>query len=153
MKIITKNKKAFFEYNILSKLEAGVVLTGDEVKSLRAGKISLMGSYAVFHQGELFLLNSNIATYSHAYQSDEKQNTRSRKLLLHKKELTKLIGEVSQKGITLVPLVVYFNNRSRVKVEIGVCRHKKAVGKKQVLKERDIKKQTARELKDVYKYK
>lgn len=153
MKIITKNKKAFFDYNILSKLEAGVVLTGDEVKSLRAGKISLMGSYAVFHQGELFLLNANIATYSHAYQSDDKQNTRSRKLLLHKKELTKLIGETSQKGITLVPLVVYFNNRSRVKVEIGVCRHKKAVGKKQTLKERDIKKQTARELKDVYKYK
>lgn len=153
MKIITKNKKALFDYQVLDKLEAGLVLTGDEVKSLRAGKISLNGSFATFHQNELFLLNANISTYSHAYQVNEANNTRSRKLLLHKKEITRLIGEVSQKGVTLVPLMLYFNARSKVKVELGVCRHKKAAGKKQDLIERDINRETARDLKNLYKYK
>jgi SsrA-binding protein len=153
MKIITKNKKAFHDYNVHDRIEAGIVLKGDEVKSLRAGKISLVGSFAVFHGTELFLLNVNIATYSHAYQAGGIDPARSRKLLLHKKELTKLLGTTSQQGVTLVPLVIYFNKRSRVKVEIGICRHKKTIGKKQALKERDIKKQTARELKDVFKYK
>lgn len=152
MKIITKNKKAFFDYEILNKLEAGVVLKGDEVKSLRSGKISLNGSFATFYQGELFLLNANIATYSHAYQVNEADTTRSRKLLLHKKEINRLIGEISQKGVTLVPLCIYFNNRSKVKVELGICKHKKDAGKKQDIKERDIKRETSRELKNVYKY-
>ena len=153
MKIITKNKKAFFDYNVLDKIEAGLVLKGDEVKSLRAGKISLNGSFATFHQGELFLLNANISTYSHAYQANELDTTRSRKLLLHKKQINRLIGEISQKGVTLVPLAIYFNARSKVKVELGVCKHKKAEGKKQAIKERDINRETSRELKDVYKYK
>lgn len=153
MKIITKNKKALFDYVVLDKLEAGLVLKGDEVKSLRAGKISLNGAFATFYQGELFLLNADIAAYSHAYQAKEVNTTRTRKLLLHRKEITRLIGEVSQKGITLVPLMIYFNAKSRIKVEIGICRHKKALGKKQDIKERDIKRETARELKNVYKYK
>lgn len=152
MKIIAKNKKAFHDYDVLSKLEAGIVLRGDEVKSLRQGGLSLSGSYAVFNQTELFLLNSNISAYSHAYQASEVDPTRTRKLLLHKKELNKLIGEVSSKGVTLIPLSLYFNERGKVKVELGVCRHKKAQGKKEALKERDIRKQTAREIKSVYKY-
>ncbi len=152
MKIITKNKKAFFDYDVLEKIEVGLVLRGDEVKSLRAGKISLNGSFATFHSGELFLLNANISTYSHAYQAQEEDTVRSRKLLLHKKQINRLIGEVSQKGITLVPLAIYFNARSKVKIELGICKHKKAAGKKQDLKERDIKRETARDLKNVYKY-
>jgi len=152
MKIITKNKKAFFDYTIIDKLEAGIVLRGDEVKSLRAGQISLNGSFATFYQGELFLLNANISTYSHAYQTNELDTVRTRKLLLHKKEINRLIGEISQKGITLVPLALYFNARSKVKVEIGICKHKKAAGKKEDIKERDIKRETARDLKNIYKY-
>ncbi|MCK5633139.1 SsrA-binding protein SmpB [bacterium] len=154
MKIVARNKKAFHDYDILERLEAGVVLTGDEVKSLRAGRASLIGSFATVKRGELFLTNCTINLYTHAYdKKDEYTATRSRKLLLHKRELNKLVGDVSQKGITIVPLKIYFNKKNIAKVELGICKHKKAAGKKQALKERDLKRQTARELKDVYKYK
>ncbi len=153
MKIIAKNKKAFHEYDILDTMEAGIVLTGDEVKSLRAGQANLTGSFATIHSGEIQLLNMHISPYEKAYRIDEEQARRSRKLLLHRREINKLVGQISKKGITLVPLKIYFNRRNYVKVEIGLARHKKAAGKKQALKERDIKRQTARELKDVYKYK
>jgi len=156
MKIVAKNKKAFHDYDIFEKLEAGIVLTGDEVKSLRAGRVSLIGSFATVKAGELFLTNCTINPYQHAYDksgsSKEDKATRSRKLLLHKRQLNKLVGDVSQKGITIIPLKIYFNKKNIAKVELGICKHKKAVGKKQALKERDIKRQTARELKDVYKY-
>jgi SsrA-binding protein len=152
MKVIAQNKKAFFDYEILDKLEAGVVLTGDEVKSLRAGQASLIGSFAVVKGSELFLINCNISTYKQAYDKREDYSTRSRKLLLHRRELARLIGDISKKGITLVPLMLYFNKNNMVKVEIGVCKHKKAAAKKETIKERDIARQTRRELKDVYKY-
>ena len=132
-------------------MEAGIVLTGDEVKSLRAGRASLIGAFATVKGGELFLTNCTINAYSHAYGKEEAETTRSRKLLLHKKELHKLIGDVSTKGITIIPLKIYFNKKNIAKVEIGIGKHKKAAGKKQALKERDIKRQTDRELKDVYK--
>ena len=153
MKIVAKNKKAFHDYHILDKLEAGIVLTGDEVKSLRAGKVSLIGSFATVKKGELYLTNCTITPYQHSYEKDEDRTTRSRKLLLHKRELNKLVGDVSKKGITIIPLKIYFNKNNIAKVELGICKHKKAAGKKQALKELDIKRQTARELKDVYKYK
>lgn len=153
MKIISQNKKARFDYEVLDTLEAGIVLTGDEVKALRAGHINMTGSYAVITKGELYLLNCHITPYDKAFRKDEEAASRTRKLLVHKKELNKLVGEVSQKGITLVPLKIYFNPRSRVKVEIGLCKHKKAAGKKKALKERDIKRETAKELKDSYRYK
>ncbi|HZW61359.1 MAG TPA: SsrA-binding protein SmpB [Candidatus Babeliales bacterium] len=152
MKPIAQNRKAFFEYEVLDKIEAGIVLTGDEVKSLRAGQVSLAGSFAVVKDGELFLINANISIYKQAYQKKEELSTRSRKLLLHKRELARLIGDISRKGVTLVPLSIYFNDRNKVKVEIGICKSKKAAGKKQAIKERDIERQTRRELKDVYKY-
>lgn len=149
MKIIVQNKKALFDYDISYAVEAGVVLTGDEVKSLRAKRGSLNGSFATVKGNELFLLNCNIPTYSHAYMKDEDSVTRSRKLLLHRKELNKLIGDISQKGITVVPLKIYFNEKGRVKIELGVGKHRKAEGKKQLLKERDIKRETQRELKNL----
>ncbi len=152
MKIITQNKKALFDYDISDRFEAGIVLTGDEVKSLRAGHVSLIGSFATIHDGELFLLNCSIAPYERAYIKSEDKATRSRKLLLHRRELDRLIGEISKKGITLVPLKLYFNNKNMVKIEIGIGRHKKAIGKKQAIKERDIDRQARREIKDVYKY-
>ena len=125
MKIIAQNKKAFFDYEILDKLEAGLVLTGDEVKSLRAGQASLIGSFAVVKGSELFLINCTIAPYKQAYEKRDDLSTRSRKLLLHRRELHRLIGDMSKKGVTLVPLSLYFNKKNIVKVEFGVCSTKK----------------------------
>ncbi|MEX0672046.1 MAG: SsrA-binding protein SmpB [Candidatus Babeliales bacterium] len=153
MKVIAQNKKAFFEYTILETLEAGIVLTGDEVKSLRAGHCSLVGTFARVMQGELYIINMGVTPYDHAYQkADEELSRRPRKLLVHKNQLVRLIGDVSKKGITLIPLKIYFNAKNIAKVELGVAKHKKAAGKKQALKERDIKRETAREVKKVYKY-
>jgi len=149
MNIIAKNKKAFFDYEIFNKIEAGIVLTGDEVKMLRAKHGSLVGAFAVVKDGELFLINCNIPVYSHAFIKDEKAAFRTRKLLLHRKELNKIIGDVSQKGITLVPTLLYFNSKNMVKVEIGLARHRKAQGKKELIKERDIARDTRRELKNL----
>lgn len=146
MKIISKNKKAFHDYEVLDKIEAGIVLTGDEVKSLRAGHVNLTGSFANVHQGELFMVNCHITPYDKAYKKDEDTAKRSRKLLVHRRELNKLVGDISRKGITVIPLALYFKN-SKVKVELGLCKHRKAAGKKQMLKERDIKRETSRELK------
>jgi SsrA-binding protein len=147
MKLITKNKKAFFDYEVLESMEAGIVLSGDEVKSLRGGKVNLTGSFATFHNNELFMINTHISPYEKAYLKDENEAKRSRKLLLHKRQLSRLIGQVAQKGVTLVPLSLYFNDKNKIKVEIGICKHKKAHGKKEVIKERDIARQTRRELK------
>lgn len=148
MKVIIQNKKALFDYEILYTVEAGVVLTGDEVKSLRANRGSLNGSFATVKGTELFLLNCNIPLYSHAYQKDEDTAVRTRKLLLNRGELNKLIGEVSKKGMTILPLKIYFNSKGLVKVELGVGRHRKAHDKKDLLKERDIARETRRELKN-----
>ncbi|MBD3272795.1 SsrA-binding protein SmpB [Candidatus Dependentiae bacterium] len=147
MKIITKNKKAFHNYDIKDTLEAGIVLTGDEVKSLRQGNVSLADAYATIHGNEINLINCYIAPYSHAYSKDEDKTRKSRKLLLHRKEINKLIGEVSRKGMTLVPLKMYFSNKGLVKIELGIAKHKKAVSKKRELKEKDILRSTRRETK------
>lgn len=146
MKVITVNKKAFHNYEIRDTYEAGISLTGDEVKSLRQGNVSLVDAFATLHEGEINLINCYIAPYSHAYSKTDKSR-RTRKLLLHKKEIFKLVGEVSKKGMVLVPLKMYFNQKGYVKVEIGVGKHKKAHSKKQELKERDIRRETERELK------
>ena len=146
MKIIAKNKRAFFDYEIVDHFEAGVVLTGDEVKSLRQGNVALVDSYAVVSQGEISLLNCYIASYSHSY-SKEENSSRSRKLLLHRKEIDKLIGDISKKGLTLIPLKIYLNNKGLVKIELGLGKHKKAAGKKKELKEKDILRQAKREVK------
>lgn len=146
MKIISKNKKAFHNYEIIYSIEAGIVLTGDEVKSLRQGNISLVDAYATIHNGEITLLNCYIGPYSHAYTKTEDKTRRTRKLLLHRKEINKLVGEVSQKGLTLVPLKIYFS-KGLVKLEIGIAKHKKATSKKRELREKDILRQTKRETK------
>lgn len=147
MKIIAQNKKAYFDYDIAEKIEAGLVLSGDEVKSIREGKVSLLGAFATLHGGELYLINCNITPYSKAFTKDDENARRRRKLLLHKKQIMRLIGDVSKKGITIIPLKLYFNEKSKIKVELGVGKHKKAEGKKQALKERDIKRETERVIK------
>lgn len=150
MKVLSENRKAFFDYEILDRLEAGIVLRGDEVKAIRAGQVSLVGAFAAIHGGQLFLINANISPYSHAYQrgvhQKDDERTRSRKLLVHKKELNRLIGDISRKGITVIPLKLYLNDRGLVKVDLGIAKHKKAVNKKETIKERDIKRQAAREI-------
>jgi len=152
MKIITQNKKAFHDYEILDTIETGIVLTGDEVKSIRAGHASLVGAFANIHNGELFILNMQITPYEKAYKQNDEQSRRSRKLLVHRKQISRLVGDVSSKGITLVPLKLYLNERNLIKVSVGLAKHKKAAGKKQALKEQDIRRETSRELKDKYKY-
>lgn len=147
MKSIARNKKAFFDYEILETLEAGIVLSGDEVKSLREGKVSLAGAFATVHQGELYMINCNITPYTRAYtKHTDEYATRRRKLLLHKKQINRLIGLIAQKGATLVPLNIYFNDKNMAKIELGICKHKKAANKKNEIKERDIKRETSREL-------
>lgn len=149
--LIVKNKKAFFDYEVLDSIEAGIVLSGDEVKSLRAGKVSLAGSFATIHSGEIYMINCNITTYSHAYDKSDEKSTRRRKLLLHRKEIDRLTGDISKKGVTLVILKLYFKD-GKIKAEIGICKHKKAASKKSALKERDIKRETTRELRGKYKF-
>ena len=128
------------------------MLTGDEVKSLRAGKVSLIGSFATVHDGQLFLLNCNITPYTQAFQAKKEDATRSRKLLLNRKEINRLIGDISRKGVTIVALKIYFNDRNFAKVELGIAKHKKAANKKETIKERDIKRETSRELRGRYKF-
>ena len=150
MKVIATNKKAFHDYEVLDTIEAGVVLAGDEVKSLRLGHAQLKGAFAHIRKGELFLVNAHISAYARAYDKDkgEEYTTRSRKLLLNRRELDRLIGDIARKGISIVPLKLYFNKRAKVKVQLGICKGKKKADKKQALKERDIKRQTEREMKD-----
>ena len=126
MKIIALNKRARFDYHILETLEAGLVSTGDEVKSLRAGLGNLSDAYATVHDGKMHLLNCYIGPYSHAYiKTTSDTSRRSRQLLLHKKEIAKLIGAISLKGLTVIPLRLYFGKRGYVKVELGLAKHKK----------------------------
>jgi SsrA-binding protein len=147
MKIIANNKKALFDYEIAEKWEAGIVLVGDEVKSLRQGNCSLIGSFATLHAGEMYLINCNISTYSKAYLKTEEAATRRRKLLLHRKQIAKLVGLIAQKGVTVVPLKIYFSPKNKVKVELGIGKHKKASDKRQSLREKDIKRETNRTIK------
>lgn len=128
-KLFATNKKAFHDYFILDKLEAGIVLLGTEVKSIREARINLKDSYATIKQGEAFLLNCHISPYSHGNRQNH-DPMRVRKLLLHEKEIRKMIGKIQEKGLTLVPLRVYLR-RGRIKVELGIARGKKLHDKRE----------------------
>ena len=128
-KVIATNKKAFHDYFILEKLEAGIALVGTEVKAIREGRLNLKDSYAFIRAGEAFLINCHISPYSHGNRENH-DPTRSRKLLLHMKEIRKFIGKTQEKGLTLVPLRVYLK-RGRIKVELGVARGKKLYDKRE----------------------
>jgi SsrA-binding protein len=128
-KTIATNKKAFFDYIILEKLEAGISLLGTEIKAIREGRINLKDSYAMVKAGEAYLLNCHISPYSHGNRENH-DPLRSRKLLLHFIEIRKMIGKTQEKGLTLVPLRVYLK-RGRVKIELGVARGKKLVDKRE----------------------
>jgi SsrA-binding protein len=135
IKIITQNKKARFDYMIEESYEAGVVLLGTEVKSIKNGKINLSDSYADFRNGELFLVNCNISQYPFSHHENH-EPLRSRKLLMKKREMKRLSGKVIERGFTLVPLKVYLK-RGYVKIEIGLAKGKKAFDKRETIKKRD----------------
>lgn len=139
-KLIAGNKKAFHDYHILEKFEAGIVLTGTEVKSLRDGRANLKDSYVLIRNGEAFLLNTHISPYTHGNRENH-DPLRTRKLLLHKREIEKLASETTHKGLTVVPLQMYLK-RGRVKVEIGVARGKKLYDKRETEKQKEAKRET-----------
>ena len=137
-----KNRSAYFEYYFDDKYEAGIVLTGTEVKSLRTGKANFNDSYCIFQKGELWIKSFHIAEYSHGTVNNH-DPLRERKLLLNKKELKKLQTKIKEKGYTIVPLRLFFNDKNFAKVEIGLGKGKKLHDKRETIKQRD----TDRELK------
>ena len=142
IKIACENRKARYNYFLEDRFEAGIVLTGSEVKSLRGGKASLQDAYAIFNQRELYLLNSHIPPYEMANRENH-DPLRTRKLLLHRTELEKLWGKIEIRGFTLIPLKIYFKN-GRAKVEIALARGKKSHDKRTTVREREANRQLAR---------
>ncbi|WP_341791092.1 SsrA-binding protein SmpB [Rickettsia endosymbiont of Gonocerus acuteangulatus] len=142
-KIIAQNKKALFNYFVEERLEAGIVLTGSEVQSLRQGKASIEESHAADTGNEVFLYNCHIAEYEKANRFNH-STRRPRKLLLHKKEINKIIGKTKIKGYTLVALSMYFNKKNKIKIELGIAKGKKLHDKRESIKEKDWKRDQSR---------
>ncbi|MBX3245158.1 MAG: SsrA-binding protein SmpB [Acidobacteria bacterium] len=145
-KEIINNRQAFHEYHILDKYEAGAVLLGTEVKSIMAGRIQLKDSYVTVREGEVWLTNAHISPYSHGNKQNH-EPLRTRKLLLHKKEIEKLERETTQKGMTLVVTAIYWKN-GRIKFEIGVAKGKKLYDKRETEMRKTIEKETRQQLKE-----
>ncbi len=146
MKVVATNKNAYHNYEILETFEAGIALTGSEVKSIREGRISLKESYADFKGDELYLIDCNISPY-HGASYFNHQPTRDRKLLLHRRELKRLAGKVQERGLTLIPTKVYLNDRGLVKVELALARGKKTYEKREAIKKRDVEREIRAEIK------
>jgi len=141
-----QNKKANFDYEIIDTYETGIVLTGTEIKSIRAGKANLKDSYAIIKNNEIFLLNMHISSYEQGNRFNHEE-TRTRKLLMHKKEILKLRDKLEIEGYTLVPIKLYFKG-SIAKILIGLAKVKKNYDKRESIKKKDIERQVARELKN-----
>ena len=137
---VAENRKAFHDYHILDTWEAGVVLLGTEVKSIREGRVNLRDSFARVEKGEVWLYNVNISSYSHRGYADH-EPLRQRKLLMRREEIRKLIGKTAEKGITLVPLRMYFK-KGRVKVAVGLAKGKKDYDKRETIKRREVERET-----------
>lgn len=145
-KIVVTNRKAFHDYHIEDKLEAGLVLKGTEVKSLREGRVNLQDSYATVEHGEVILHHCHVSPYSHGNIMNH-DPLRSRKLLLHRKQINKLLGQTQQKGLTLIPLRIYFTPRGHAKVELALARGKKQYDRRETIKEREADREVERALK------
>ena len=145
-KLIANNKKAKHDYFIEETYEAGIVLTGTEIKSIRLGRISLKESYAKIGNGEVFIYQMNISPYEQGNRFNV-DSTRTRKLLLHKSEIRKLIGYTTQKGLTLVPLNLYLDEHGRAKIELAVARGKKLYDKREDIAKRDAGRRMSQEMK------
>lgn len=146
MKILAKNKKAFFNYEILEKFEAGISLIGQEVKSLKTRGVNLAGSYIVPKNSEFFWIGAKIPAYQPKNAPSDYNPERSRKLLLRKKEIKYLIGKTKQKGLTLIPLRIY-TKRGKIKIEIAVAKGRKKVDKRELIKKREVEREIQRALK------
>lgn len=146
-KVAAQNKRARFDYLIIEELEVGIVLTGSEVKSIRQGKVSIGESYAGEMEGELYLFNVNILEYSQASHFNHEPK-RPRKLLLHKRERNKFLNAIRKKGLTIIPLVMYFNHKGKIKLKIALGKGKNTVDKRESIKERDWKRDKDRLLKE-----
>jgi SsrA-binding protein len=144
-KVVCKNKRAWHEYEILERVETGMVLMGTEVKSLREGRVNLKDSYGKVRGGEVFLVEAHISPYSHGNIANH-DPLRERKLLLHKKEIRRLTGKVQERGLTLIPLQIYFTG-GKAKVELGLARGKRLYDKRAAIKKRDERRDLMRELK------
>jgi SsrA-binding protein len=143
IKVVAENRKARFNYAIEDTVEAGIVLTGTEVKSVRGGKTTIAESYADAKGGEIWLVNANIPEYLQANRFNHEPK-RLRKLLLHKKEINKLVGAIEREGMTLIPLKMYFNERGRIKLQIGLAKGKKLHDKRDTEKKRDWEREKGR---------
>ena len=145
MKLLAKNRRATFDYDITERLIAGLSLSGSEVKSIKAGHISLKGSFVSLREGEAFLSNAHVTPYAHSAAQDSGDPTRNRKLLLHRKQLDQLIS-YKQSGLSVVPTAVLQDKRL-IKLEIGIGRGKKRYDKRETIKQRDTNRELARQLK------
>ena len=143
VKVIAKNRRALFDYHVESRVEAGISLTGTEVKSLREGSAQLSDSYAIGQRGELFLLNAQIPPYKPAGPLLNHEPKRTRKLLLHRREIDRLLEQQQKGGYALIPLSIYFKD-GRVKVEIGVAKGKRAADKRDTIAEREARREMER---------
>ena len=152
MKVLAENRKAKFEHDILEKFEAGLVLLGQEVKSIKTGRISIKGSYVVLRQSakgvlpEVYLVGANIPPYQPKNAPKDYEPERSRKLLLTKSEIKHLIGKTKEKGLTLIPLRMY-TKRSKIKLEFGIAKGRKKADKRELIKKREAERELKRELK------
>jgi SsrA-binding protein len=146
-RFVAQNRRARHDYLIEDTVEAGVVLAGTEVKVLRRGQASIAEAYADEEAGELYLVNANIPTYSAAAHFNHEPR-RPRKLLLHRRQMNRLLGAVRREGMTIVPLSIYFNERGRAKVELGLARGKRKADKRQAERDRDWQKSRARLLRE-----
>lgn len=146
IRIIAKNKKAAFDYFILSKYEAGIELFGTEIKSIRLGNVNLKDSYCEIDEGQMYVLGMHVAPYEKGSYFN-KEPLRPKKLLLHKREIMTLLGKVRQDGLTLIPLSLYFKG-SKVKLEIGLCKGKKLYDKRDTIAKKESDRQIERQLKE-----
>ncbi|TWA81222.1 SsrA-binding protein [Azospirillum brasilense] len=147
-RMAAQNRRARFDYFIEDTMEAGLILTGTEVKSLRGGRASINEAYAGLKNGELYLFNAYIPEYGQAGRWLQHETKRPRKMLVHRRELSKLMGAIKQKGITLIPMTVYFNDRGIAKVEVGLATGKKKHDKRESEKERSWQRDKARLMRD-----
>ncbi len=145
---LATNKKAIFDYSFLEKMEAGLVLTGPEVKAVRANQMSLKGAYVTFHDDNAYLIGAHISRYQPAGKQPEYEPERSRRLVLHKREIRYLQGKSQEKGLTIIPISVYTKNHF-LKLEIAVAKGKKEFDKRETIKKRDTEKEMRRAIKGV----
>ncbi|NPA11230.1 MAG: SsrA-binding protein SmpB [Epsilonproteobacteria bacterium] len=141
MKVVATNKKAYHDYDIIDKYEAGIELKGSEVKAIREGRVNLKDSYVKIKDGQAYWMQGHISNLDTVYSAFKHEEKRPRKLLLHKSEIAKLAGYTSEKGYTLIPTRLYFNNKNRAKLEVAVAKGRKLHDKRRVMKEKELAKE------------